>query len=209
MVLTDNEEHHLTSLKNDLAPTVVGIGPGMGTHSQTTEAFADFLENYQGPLVVDADGLNILSRNPDFLKKLPREAILTPHPGELERLIGTWEDDFEKLKKAHEFCAKHQCILLIKGAYTITLYKGKGYVNSTGNPGMATAGSGDTLTGIITGLLAQGYEPLAASVFGAYIHGKAGDIGASQLGYEALTAGSIIENLGPAFLEFANGGDGL
>jgi hydroxyethylthiazole kinase-like uncharacterized protein yjeF len=205
MVLTDTGENHLTSFKTELSPTVVGIGVGMGIHDKTTAAFADFLDGYSGPLVVDADGLNILARNKQLLDKLPPGAILTPHPGELERLIGRWKNDFDKLKKGHDFCRKHRCVLLIKGAYTIALFKGKGYVNSTGNPGMATAGSGDTLTGIITGLLSQGYEPLSAALLGAYIHGRAGDMGASAMGYEALTAGSIIEFLGLAFLELTAG----
>ena len=135
------------------------------------------------------------------MQHLPEQTILTPHPKELERLIGKWKDDFEKLEKAMGFSAKNNVVLVIKGAHTITVYKDKGYVNSTGNPGMATAGSGDVLTGMITGLLAQGYPPLHAAIFGVYLHGKAGDITAHQKGYEAVTATGIIENIGAAYIE--------
>ncbi|MBT8185046.1 MAG: NAD(P)H-hydrate dehydratase, partial [Eudoraea sp.] len=128
-------------------------------------------------------------------------SILTPHPGELERLIGKWKGDFEKLEKAIKFSKKYDCILVIKEAHTITIYEGRGYVNATGNPGMATAGSGDVLTGILTGLVAQKYEPLQAALFGVYLHGRAGDIAVEEIGYQALTASKITEALGKAFLD--------
>jgi len=147
----------------DIEPTVIGIGVGLGTHDKTVKAFSDFLEKNKTPLVIDADGLNILSKNKELLKKLPAQSILTPHPKELERLIGTWKDDFDKLKKTKAFSKKYNCIVVVKGAHSITVYGDRGYINSTGNPGMATAGSGDALTGIITGLMAQGYEALKAT----------------------------------------------
>ena len=127
--------------------------------------------------------------------------MLTPHDKELERLLGSWTDDFDKLEKAKAFSVKHDCILVLKGAHTITVYNNKAYINATGNPGMATAGSGDVLTGIITGLIAQGYPPLYASIFGVYLHGLAGDIATSEQGYESLTASSIIDLIGKAFIE--------
>jgi len=136
-----------------------------------------------------------------LLKKLPPKTILTPHPKELEKLIGKWKDDFDKLEKTKAFSTKYDCIILIKGANTITVYNGKGYVNTTGNPGMATAGSGDVLTGIITGLIAQGYEPLKASIFGAYLQGKAGDIAVEKMGYQALTASAIVEAIGSTYID--------
>ena len=126
---------------------------------------------------------------------------MTPHPKELERLIGTWKDDFDKLKKAKVFSKKYDVIITIKGAHTITIYNNHGYVNSTGNPGMATAGSGDVLTGIITGLIAQGYEPLQAAIFGVYLHGMAGDLAIEHTGYQALTASKLIDNIGMAFVD--------
>jgi len=185
----------------DIKPTVIGIGVGLGTHDKTVKAFSDFLEKNKTPLVIDADGLNILSKNKELLKKLPAQSILTPHPKELERLIGTWKDDFDKLKKTKAFSKKYNCIVVVKGAHSITVYGDRGYINSTGNPGMATAGSGDTLTGIITGLMAQGYEALKATIFGVYLHGKAGDLAVEQTGYQALTASDIIDGIGLAFID--------
>jgi hydroxyethylthiazole kinase-like uncharacterized protein yjeF len=205
MVLTDPGEEHITSLDVQLPANAIGIGIGLGTAEQTSTAFSDFLEVHRAPLVVDADALNILAKRKELLRKLPSRTVLTPHPGELKRLIGPWEGDFDKLKKAHAFSKEFDCILLIKGAHTITLYGGKGYVNNTGNPGMASAGSGDVLTGIITGLISQGYPPLEAAVFGAYLHGRAGDMAAVRCGYESLVAGEIIDSLGLAFLELIMG----
>lgn len=201
MLLTDPDEERITSLDITLSADVVGIGPGLGTDELTAEAFSGFLNTFKGPLVVDADALNILAARRELLDKLPAGTVLTPHPGELKRLIGPWKGDFDKLKKAHEFSRKYDCILVIKGAHTISLYEGKGYVNSSGNPGMATAGSGDVLTGVITGLIAQGYSPLQAAVFGTYLHGRAGDLAASDYGYESLVAGGIAAFLGRAFTD--------
>jgi hydroxyethylthiazole kinase-like uncharacterized protein yjeF len=184
-----------------LKATVIAIGVGMGQEESTIAAFSDFLDANQEALVIDADGLNMLSKNPKMLLKLPPETVLTPHPKELERLIGKWEDDFEKLEKARRFSGKYDCILVIKGAHTLTVYKDKGYINNTGNPGMATGGSGDVLTGVITGLIAQGYEPLVAALIGVYLHGRAGDIAVEKTGYQSLTASSIIDGIGPAFLD--------
>jgi hydroxyethylthiazole kinase-like uncharacterized protein yjeF len=174
---------------------------GLGTKEPTIKAFKDFLKQMESPIVVDADGLNILAMAPDMLKDVPPQSIFTPHPKELERLIGTWKDDFEKLEKAKAFSISHDIVLVIKGAHTIILYKGKGYVNTTGNPGMATAGSGDVLTGMVTGLMAQGYTSLQAAIFGVYLHGLAGDISASQKGYEALKASDIVNSIGRAYVE--------
>ncbi len=200
MVLTDGEEM-ISDIDFDIATSAIAIGVGLGTSKETVKAFSAFLKKCKAPLVIDADGLNILSANKELLKKLPKQSILTPHPKELKRLIGQWKDDFEKLKKVKSFSNKHDCIVVVKGAHTITVYKGKGYINSTGNPGMATAGSGDVLTGVITGLIAQTYEPLKAVIFGVYLHGRAGDIAADEYGYEALTASKIIDGLSKAYID--------
>ena len=152
-------------------------------------------------MVIDADALNILSENKALLKLLPKNAILTPHPGELKRLVGEWKNDYDKLEKVKKFSKKHEAVVIIKGAYSITVYGKKIYINTSGNPGMATAGSGDALSGVITGLLSQGYDPLLASVFGVYMHGKAGDNAASQTGYEAMMAGDIIDYLSETYLD--------
>ncbi|WP_291865693.1 NAD(P)H-hydrate dehydratase [Maribacter sp.] len=200
MVLT-NSEQIIEDISFDIEPSVIGIGVGLGTEKETVVAFTKFIEANKFPLVIDADALNILSDNKELLKKLPKNSILTPHPKELERLIGEWKGDFDKLKKAKAFSEKYACVLVIKGANTIVLFKGKGYVNTTGNPGMATAGSGDVLTGIITGLLAQGYDALGASIFGVYLHGRAGDIVVEQVGYQSLMASDIVAALGDAYID--------
>ena len=145
---------------------------GLGTEEGVQKAFLAWLKRQKEPILLDADALNILSLNPKALKDIPEESILTPHPGELKRLIGNWKDDFEKLK-AREFVNKWSCILLIKGAHTVVLGREKGYINLSGNPGMATAGSGDVLSGMITGLRATGYAPLQAARSGCiYMEGQ-------------------------------------
>ena len=201
MVITDDEDEKIANINFDIRPSVVGIGMGLGTEKSTVKAFTDFLDTNVSPLVIDADGLNILSKHPELVSKLPKQTVLTPHPKELERLLGKWTDDFDKLKKAKSFSKEHDCILIIKGAHTIIIYGDIGYINSTGNPGMATAGSGDVLAGMITGLIAQGYNPLSASIFGVYLHGLSGDLTVSESGYETVTASKLIDNIGKAFLE--------
>ena len=201
MLLTDNNEEHFKEISYDIDPTVIGLGMGMGTHSDSKKALGHFLEDYNGPLVIDADGLNILAEDNKLLDRLPAQTVLTPHPGELKRLLGSWNNDFEKLEKAKKFSEKYDVILVLKDAYTIVIYHSKGYVNSTGNPGMATAGSGDVLTGVITGLIAQGYEPPIAASMAVYLHGRAGDLASQKTGYEALNAGDIIQNFGNAILD--------
>tara|TARA_R110000868_G_scaffold32516_1_gene118201 strand:+ start:15823 stop:17364 length:1542 start_codon:yes stop_codon:yes gene_type:complete len=201
MVMVDNVETEISNIEFDLAPSVIGIGVGMGTSGATVNGFSKFLTKNKVPLVIDADGLNILSKNPDLFNRIPPKTVLTPHPKELERIIGNWKDDFDKLEKTKEFSKKYDCIVVIKGANTVIIYGGKGYVNTTGNPGMATGGSGDVLTGIITALIAQGYSPLNAAIFGVYIHGKAADIAIENCGFQALIASGIIENIGKAYLD--------
>lgn len=201
MVLTDTNEKQLTDIQFDIEPSAIGIGIGMGKAKASVKALEDLLNRIQIPMVLDADALNNLSENRALLKKLPAKSVLTPHPKELERLVGSWKDDFDKLEKAKTFSNEHDCILVIKGANTITVYKHRGYVNSTGNPGMATGGTGDVLTGLITGLMAQGYQPLEASIFGVYLHGRAGDIMLNNTGYQSLLASDVINGIGPAYMD--------
>jgi hydroxyethylthiazole kinase-like uncharacterized protein yjeF len=201
MVITDKGEEYISNIDIKISPEAIGTGVGLGVEKETVSAFSNFLDNVEVPLVVDADALNILSKNKDLLKKIPSKSVFTPHPKELERLVGIWKDDFDKLNKAKAFSIKHDIVLVIKGAHTITIYENHGYVNTTGNPGMATAGSGDVLTGIITGLIAQGYEPLEASIFGIYLHGRAGDIAMEKTGYQSLTASKLINALGLAYID--------
>ena len=175
MVEVDDEKY-LQHFNFKTIPTVVGIGIGMGEHLKTKDGFALFLKENKFPLVTDADALNIFSKHNELLNLMPKNSILTPHPKELERLVGKWKNDYEKLNKLQEFSSKYNCIVVLKGAYSAIAFQNKIYFNTTGNPALATAGSGDVLTGIITGLLAQNYSPIEASVLGVYIHGKAADI---------------------------------
>ncbi len=201
MVLTDPDEECISKLKFDDTPTVIGMGVGMGTNTKTVTALDAFLTINKTALVLDADALNVLAKNKKLLLKLPPQSVLTPHPKELERLIGKWKNDFDKLQKTKKFAKKYDCVVVIKGANSIVVYNNKGYVNTTGNPGMATAGSGDVLTGIITCLMAQGYPAISATVFGVYLHGRAADIAVEDTGYQALTASHIAATIGKAFID--------
>lgn len=204
MVFTDRQNgKYLEEISFDLEPDVIGIGMGMGTAPISIEALGSFLKANNKPMVIDADALNCIAKSPEFLPLIPSKSVLTPHPKELKRLIGEWEDDFDKLEKAKDFAAKYDLVLVIKGANTITIYERQLYVNDTGNPGMATGGTGDVLTGIITALIAQKYEPVDAAIFGVYLHGSAGDLAAKKIGFEALTAGDVVENLGKAYLKIS------
>ena len=201
MVITDADDEKITTINFDIEPTVIAFGVGVGTDTETISAFETFLKTNKTPLVIDADGLNILAKKKALLKLLPENTILTPHLKELQRLIGDWKDDFEKLKKTKALSKKYKVIVVIKGANTITVFQDKLYVNSTGNPGLATAGTGDVLTGMITGLLSQGYEALSAAVFAIYLHGKSADLVIEDLGYQSLIASHVIEGISDAYLD--------
>ncbi len=192
MVITDREEEFISSIDFDISPRVIAIGIGIGTDPETIKAFETFLKQNKLPLVIDADGINIISKKKALLKFLPKNTVITPHPKELERLIGKWKDDFDKLKKVKSFSKKYNIIIVIKGAHSISVNKEELFVNSTGNPGMATAGSGDVLTGIICGLISQGYTAFEAAIIGVYLHGKAGDFAASDGGFESLIASTSV-----------------
>ncbi|MGQ2984639.1 NAD(P)H-hydrate dehydratase [Flavobacterium sp.] len=200
MALTDGEEH-ITSISFDLQPKAIGLGPGIGQHPETQQAVLEFLKRQQLPMVIDADALNILSYNKEWFKFLPENTILTPHPKELERLVGFWQDDLEKVEKIRAFAKEHSIILVAKDAFTIIAFDDVVYINPTGNSGLATGGSGDVLTGIITGLLAQSYPPADAAVFGVYLHGLSADIGVCDVSRQAFTASDIISYLGKAYLK--------
>ncbi|MCY7420443.1 MAG: NAD(P)H-hydrate dehydratase [Chitinophagaceae bacterium] len=183
----------------------VGIGPGLGTEPDASDLLKKCMASFKKPLVIDADGLNILSKNPKLFELLTAGSILTPHPKEFERLFGPAENDFVRIDLALQKAAAHQIIIVLKGHHTfIACPAGNGYFNSTGNAGMATGGSGDVLTGIITGLLAQGYQPEDAAIFGVYLHGLAGDIAAGEMSQEALIAGDLVQFLGEAYLAVSN-----
>ena len=178
----------------------VGVGPGLGRSEETEAALIEQLEHCQTPTVVDADALNILANHRHTLTHLPKGSILTPHPKELERLIGKCQDSYERLMKACELAHTAKVHIILKGAYsTIITPEGKCYFNPTGNPGMATGGSGDVLTGVILALLAQGYPAEDAAKIGTYIHGLAGDIAQKKQGMIGLIASDIVTCLPAAW----------
>lgn len=204
MVVTDEYSNSITNIHLPLVPQAIGIGPGIGQEPATQKALLQFIKANKLPLVIDADGLNILAQNESGLELLPENTILTPHPKELERLIGNWNSDAEKFQKTIDFSKKYKVIIVMKGAPTFIISQNKVYQNTTGNAALATAGSGDVLTGIITSLLAQGYEPEQAAQLGIYLHGLTADIALPQTGYQSFIASDIIQNLGKAFLFLEN-----
>lgn len=200
MVSIDQDEHLFTASPDLSAYAAIAIGPGIGTSEKTAAALKILIQNSSLPILFDADAINLLSENKTWLGFIPKGSIFTPHPKEFERLAGKSSNDFERNRMQREFSVKHQCYIVLKGANTaITTPDGRCYFNSTGNPGMATGGSGDVLTGIIAGLRAQGYAALESCLLGVYLHGLSGDIAASAEGYEALVANDIIVNLGKSF----------
>ncbi|RPD41650.1 NAD(P)H-hydrate dehydratase [Chitinophaga barathri] len=180
---------------------VVGIGPGIGADTATAKALERLLQAFHKPMVLDADALNIIGKYPALLPQIPKDSILTPHPKEFERLFGSTDNHFERLELLTRKACELQLYILLKGKYSaMACPDGAVYFNPTGNPGMATAGAGDVLTGILTGLLSQGYTPKAALLLGAWLHGLAGDLAADDLSEEALVAEDIIHYLGQAYL---------
>ncbi len=200
MVITDTNIENINHIQFDIIPNAIGIGTGMGQEIPTQTAFHDFLVTNKYPLIVDADALNILSQNKEWIALLPKKTILTPHKKELERLIGTWKTVHEKLEILVQFSLEKNVIIVVKGAPTIIVDGNTIYENTSGNQALATAGSGDVLTGIITGLLAQNYEPLNAALMGVYLHGLTADLALPEAGYQSFIASDIINNLGKAFL---------
>lgn len=202
--MTDAGEEHLSAFPANLEPfSSAGLGIGMGTSEKTATAFLRFLETGGLlPLVLDADALNILSQN---RAKIPAKSILTPHPKELERMMGPWTHDFEKLEMGQRLCRELDIILVIKGANSATLFPdGTIAFNSTGNYGMAQGGSGDVLTGVIASLLAQGYPPEQAAVTGVFLHGLAGDLAAELTGPRGMTASDIVNALPGAWKQLTD-----
>ena len=184
--------------------TTIGLGPGMGTDQESAQIVQSILANFNQPIVIDADALNILAANNELLHELPPGSMLTPHLKEFERLFGASKNHLERLQTARYYAQKLFVYIIIKGHYSaLVCPDGEVYFNSTGNAGMATGGSGDVLTGIITGLLAQGYAPKDAGIIGLHLHGLSGDMAASEISQEALIAGDIINYLGKAFLDLS------
>jgi len=188
----------------DLKPyAAIGVGPAIGLKVNAQRGLHNLISRVEVPLVLDADAINILGLNPDWLRLLPANTILTPHPKEFERIAGNSDCAYARMQKALNLAKEFNIIVVLKDAHTIVaLPSGNVWFNSTGNPGMATAGSGDVLTGVILGLLSQGYTPSEAAILGVYLHGSAGDFAKKVKGEYSLIASDIIENLSEAFKKF-------
>lgn len=196
MCSVDPEEHILTKEIDLDQFKAIGIGPGLGTEQPTADLLQAILEKAKVPMVIDADAINLISSHPTLYERIPKNCVFTPHIKEFDRLTGPSANSLERFDKQRNFAIKHQCVVVLKDAYTcVALPNGDQYFNTTGNPGMATGGSGDVLTGIITGLLAQSYTIEEAALLGVYFHGKAGNTAANLKGEYALIASDMIENL--------------
>jgi ADP-dependent NAD(P)H-hydrate dehydratase / NAD(P)H-hydrate epimerase len=203
MISVDESASFFTSIPGLDKFSAIGVGPGLGQDKQSVKALAELFEKWAKPMVIDADALNILAANPEFIYRISQQSILTPHPREFQRLVGEWKSDFDRLDKQREFSVKTGSVVLLKGANTsVAAPDGKLYFNNTGNPGMATGGSGDVLTGILTGLLAQGYSALEAARIGVWVHGLAGDYAARDFGQTSMIASDLIDKLPDTFKLF-------
>lgn len=203
MVIADDEERILTHVPNLAKFTSIGIGPGLGQDQRTVAFLSNLLSHEITPCVLDADALNIVSDNRDMQNLISANSILTPHPGEFKRLVGSWKNDFHRLELQRALSVKLKSIVILKGAHTsIAMPSGDIYFNSSGNPAMATGGSGDVLTGILTALLSQGYKPTDAALIGVYIHGLAGDLAAKKR--FSIIASDIIDEIPAAFQQVAS-----
>jgi len=200
MVSIDGDKKVFSDLPYLANYNAIAVGPGISCDEKSASALKLLIQDAGMPLIIDADAINILAENKTWISFIPKKSIFTPHPKEFERLVGKTANDFERNEKQHEFSKKYQAYVILKGAHTaITSPDGTCYFNSTGNPGMATGGSGDVLTGILLGLKTQGYTSLETCLLGVYLHGLAGDLAAEKWGFEALTAGNITDYLGKAF----------
>lgn len=207
MVSVDNNEQYIQNSPSDINKyTTIGIGPGIGTCTATKELISKLFDEYRNPMVIDADAINILADNNDLKSKIPPKSILTPHVKEFERFAGqSFSSGYSRLMGACKIAEQYDVYIILKGAYSAIITPNKEvYFNSTGNPGMATAGSGDVLTGIITSLLSQKYSPENAAIVGTFIHGYAGDIASEIRSEWSMLATDIIENIGEAYKQLCN-----
>lgn len=199
MFVASNSDIHISSIRLPQAYSTIGIGPGIGTADATVDALEQFLQDRKEPVVIDADALNCIAKRQSLLHRIPALSVLTPHAGEFDRIFGQQPNAEARLVKAIEVARYHNILIVLKGRYTTIIRPdGRLYFNSSGNPAMATPGSGDVLTGVITALMAQGYRPEVAALCGVYIHGLAGDIAAETEGQYGLTAGDIAAHIGKA-----------
>lgn len=202
MVLVNGDDYLKFDELDLKSYSAIGIGPGIGTELDTQQSVKIILQQSKKTLVIDADALNTISLNKEWLKLIPVNSILTPHPKEFERLTRSVTNDFERHQLQIEFSKMYRVFVILKGAHTcITTPEGESYFNSTGNSGLAKGGSGDVLTGLITGLLSQGYSSFQACVIGVYVHGLAGDITKQEKGEIAMIPSDVISNLPNAFMK--------
>ena len=203
MLSIDGDECFSTLPQRMERYSCIGVGPGLGTECKTQSALRELLlraESLRTPMVLDADALNIISRNPELLLHIPPGSVMTPHEGELHRLVTTWESQEEKISAASKLSADTLCTVVSKGYHTLVhLPDGTILENTTGNPGMAKGGSGDVLTGLITGLMARGYPSFEAAALGVWLHGYAGDLLSERLSQEGYSSRDLIPALGEAF----------
>lgn len=201
MVSVDSSEKEISELPKLEVYKAVGIGCGIGTNSLTVKCLSSVISSFRKPIIFDADALNILANNPDWFSDLPKNSILTPHPKEFERLFGKTQNNFQRNELQRKKAQELNVFIILKGAHTcIATPDGTCFFNTTGNPGMATGGSGDVLTGLLTGLLAQGYSAGEAAILGVYLHGLAGDLAIrDEQSKASLLAGDLIEYFGKAF----------
>lgn len=208
MLSIDKSEKYLSETPELDKFTSIAVGPGIGLNAATKDSVSKLITKSKKPLVIDADALNIISENKSLLNKIPARSILTPHIKEFIRLFGTYADSYKRLEAQIKFSSDYKIIIILKGAYTsVTVPDGRCYLNSTGNPGMATGGSGDVLTGIILSLLSQGYSSEDSAIFAVYLHGLAGDFASGKMSQESLIASDITKYLCYAFQslnEFCN-----
>lgn len=196
----DGGEKNIRQIK-DQENTVFGIGPGLGTEKESEKALLEFLENHQSPLILDADALNIISKDKSYLKLIPKKSIITPHPKEFERLFGTTENSFERLDLAKTKAKELNIYIVLKDHHTqVVTPEGTVFYNITGNSGLAKGGSGDILTGIITSLLAQKYTEEETTILGVWLHGKAADFASEKYSKEAMQPTDVIDEIGNVFL---------
>ncbi|TPE45391.1 NAD(P)H-hydrate dehydratase [Pontibacter mangrovi] len=203
MTLTDKNRRHLSELPQGVEKyDVIGVGPGIGTERVTKTAIGQLLATSSHPLVIDADAINLIAASEKLKAQLyKKKLIFTPHPKEFERLVGKVKNDYDRLQHLREFCMEYKCYVALKGSHTaIGTPEGKVYFNTTGNPGMATGGTGDVLTGIITALVGQQYTLEEACRLGVYVHGLAADLALQTVGEIAMTASDVIDHLPRAFL---------
>ena len=198
LLFIDESDYIITQISEEInGYSAVLFGPGVGSKNNTKKAFQQLLSTATIPLVIDADGLNILSENKALLDLLPKNSILTPHPKEFERLFGKFDDPFLRVLFMQNECVKRKINIVYKGANTIIVTStGSCFFNSTGNSGLATGGSGDVLSGIVSSLLAQGYDYCHAMCAGVWIHGKSADIAVNDIAEHSVIASDIINYLG-------------